>query len=197
MKLREIWSSQERQHAAFERLIGPHLKRLYRLAYRYAGNRDDAEDLVQDLVIKLYPRLEELKRIDRPVPWLARVLYRQFIDNYRHRQRSPIDPLQSGEEHYLTHPHPGAGPSDHASQASIRRLLERALEHVKTEQRMLLLMHDAEGYGLEEISEIVDLPVGTIKSRLSRARHHLRQVIQAMEPDFVSDVLNYRDEISR
>ena len=81
----------------------PHLQSLYRQAIRYTENRDDAEDLVQDLLLKLFPRLDELERIDRLPPWLARVLYRLFVDDFRRRQRSPIEPVDDEQQLYQNH----------------------------------------------------------------------------------------------
>ncbi|MFQ5488882.1 MAG: RNA polymerase sigma factor, partial [Gammaproteobacteria bacterium] len=77
------FSSKRADQAHFERLLRPHLEQLYRLAYRFTGNATDAEDLVQDLLIKIYPRREELKQVEKLRPWLARVMYNLFIDHKR------------------------------------------------------------------------------------------------------------------
>jgi RNA polymerase sigma factor (sigma-70 family) len=73
----------------FERLVRPHLTLLYRLAYRYTGTREDAEDLLQDLMVKLYGRLDELEQVRDLKPWLMRALYNAFVDGVRRRQRIP------------------------------------------------------------------------------------------------------------
>ena len=73
----------------FEELIRPHVMPLYEAAYRFLGNRSDAEDLVQDLLVKLYPRTDEMGAVRELRPWLMRVLYRQFIDSVRNRSRTP------------------------------------------------------------------------------------------------------------
>ena len=96
--INRVWPFRQDSHAQFERLIRPHLKRLYSLAYRFTGQRDDAEDLVQDLLLKLYPRLEEMQAIDKLSPWLSKVLYRQYVDQYRRKQRSPISFMNEDEE---------------------------------------------------------------------------------------------------
>jgi len=86
------------RHDAFETLLRPHLDALYRLAYRFTGNPADAEDLVQDVLIKLYPRRAELASIERLRPWLARVLYRQFVDKSRIHARTPFASLELVDE---------------------------------------------------------------------------------------------------
>ena len=68
---------------AFTALVRPHLDRLYRLAFRLTGTREDAQDLVQDVMLKLYPQVDRLAGIDAPQTWLNRVLYNQFIDDQR------------------------------------------------------------------------------------------------------------------
>ncbi len=77
----------------FEKLVQPHLQALYRFAFRLAGQQQDAEDLVQDVIVKLYPRLDELEAIEQLRPWLNRVLYRHFIDQVRRKGRQSDRPL--------------------------------------------------------------------------------------------------------
>ncbi len=68
---------------SFEALLMPQLAQLHRLAYHYTGQQCDAEDLVQELLLKLYPRLKELQRVKKLRPWLAKALYRLFVDRCR------------------------------------------------------------------------------------------------------------------
>ena len=74
----------------FEDLVRPHVEYLYRLAWRFTASVPDAEDLIQDVLLKLYPRTEEMLGIQRLRPWLARVLYHQYVDSVRRRARSPV-----------------------------------------------------------------------------------------------------------
>lgn len=67
----------------FEELVYPHINYLYRLAFRFCGNQADAEDLVQDLLIKLYPKRAELEKVEKLRPWVTTSLYRMFVDSYR------------------------------------------------------------------------------------------------------------------
>src|SRR5262245_55826898 len=76
--------------AEFERLLREHVPARYRSAYRWTGTVDRAEDLVQQLLIRLYPRLPELRELDRVRPWAMRVMYRIFVDELRRERTSPV-----------------------------------------------------------------------------------------------------------
>lgn len=151
------------------------------MAYRLTGRREDAEDLVQELLTKLYPRCHELETIERLRPWLLRVLYCQFIDNHRRHSRSPLslasdlsdrtsEPLE-----YLTAP---GNPEADADQAEQTGLLLVAIARLSEDHRIVLSLHDVEGYKLEEIQAVLDCPIGTLKSRLHRARARLRELLE-------------------
>src|SRR5262245_39417832 len=77
--------------AEFERLLREHVPALYRSAYRWTGTVDRAEDLVQQLLMRLYPRLAELRKLDRLRPWALRVMYRIFVDELRRERASPVE----------------------------------------------------------------------------------------------------------
>ncbi|MCW9013371.1 MAG: RNA polymerase sigma factor [Gammaproteobacteria bacterium] len=186
MAIINMWPRKRSSHAQFEQLVQPHLQRLYKLAYRFAGQRDDAEDLVQDVLLKLYPRLEEMQAIEKLGPWLARVLYRHFIDRLRSQQRSPIQFIDDEQPFYESHVSDGLEPDDLLESELSQQSLQRALDQLNEDQRLLVLLHDVEGYSLPEINQLLDVSVGTIKSRLSRARSKLREILGKMEP--LSDV---------
>ncbi len=163
----------------FERLVRPHFDRLYRLAWRLAGQKSQAEDLFQELLIRAYGKLDELARIDEPGPWLARVMYNLFIDERRRFARQRLHTVEEGNL-------PGEGiaglsGADDPAQDNERRerieALDSALAQLSDEHRTVVLLHDTEGYKLVEIQELIGVPVGTIKSRLHRARAHLREIL--------------------
>ena len=160
-----------RQEDPFATLLAPHLDRLYRLAYRLTGTVSDAEDLLQDVLIKLYTRKTEITSIRELEPWLGRVLYNQFIDDKRRFSRSPIRLVGLDYDQV-----PAAQDVGHA--LDIQRQLDLALRQLSEEHRTVVLLHDVEGYKLEEIQEVTDTPVGTLKSRLHRARARLRELLK-------------------
>ena len=178
------FSSKRADQAHFERLLRPHLEQLYRLAYRFTGNPTDAEDLVQDLLIKIYPRREELKQVEKLRPWLARVMYNLFIDHKRRHSRSPvhlavdnIGDEESGGSLLDQIPTEAAGPEEETARHIDLTHLQASLEALSDDHRLVLMLHDIEGYTLEEMTAIVECPIGTLKSRLHRARARLREIL--------------------
>lgn len=164
----------------FEERVQPHLGTMYRFAYRLTGQREDAEDLVQDVVVKLYGKLDELESLDRPGAWLNKVLYRQFVDDARRRARQSLrfegefaDPrgLQSWLDSV---PDERPGPADRLELDRLQPRVRKLLDTLPADHRTLLLLHDVDHWRLEDLSEVVDLPVGTLKSRLHRIRSALR-----------------------
>src|SRR6266705_1905336 len=165
----------------FEDLLRPQVEYLYRLAWRFTGSVADAEYLVQDVLIKLFPRTKELLEIERLRPWLARVLYHQYVDSVRQRARSPIVELVTdagGEDNPLDAlPATKDGTEEHAERSGQRERILRALDRLNPEQRAVVAMHDVEGYSLAELEKLLETPLGTLKSRLHRARQRLRALL--------------------
>ena len=171
--------SNAEQNLNFERIVRPHFDRLYRLAWRLTGNKAEAEDLFQELLVKAYGLLDDLVAIEEPGSWLSRVMYNLFVDQHR---RYPRQRMHLVDEGHL----PGAGLADLAGDldpvTDIERLenlmrLDAALGQLSEEHRLIVLLHDTEGYKLKEIQDITGVPVGTIKSRLHRARARLRDIL--------------------
>ncbi len=176
--------SDHNRSATFERLIRPHTERLYRFAYRLTGSKPEAEDLFQDVLVKLFGKLDDLIEIDEPGSWASRVMYNHFIDNRRRFSRQRLISVDEGQLP------PGgveafAG-SDNPEQDAERLdniiRLDKALAALSDEHRLVVLLHDAEGYKLKEIQDITGDPIGTLKSRLHRARARLRELLSAAEP---------------
>lgn len=171
--------SSDDHKATFERLVRPHFDRLWRLAFRLTGRKPEAEDLFQELLIKAYRLLDDLVTIDEPGSWLSRVMYNLFVDERRRFQRRrmhlvdeaslPADGIEAlaGTDDPVR---------DNERLETLRRL-DIALAQLSDEHRIVVLLHDTEGYKLEEIHELMDIPVGTVKSRLHRARARLREIL--------------------
>lgn len=167
--------------AGFDALVSPHLVRLYRLAYRFTGAPEDAEDLVQALLVKLIPQQQKLAQVEQLGPWLARSLYHLYVDQLRRRSISPLD-LGDGDggealEALATEP---TAPEDAVEQLLTQERVAAAVAQLPDEQRMLIAWHDIEGYTLEELADRHHIPIGTLKSRLHRARARLRRML--MQP---------------
>lgn len=175
--------SDDTRAAEFDRLLRQHIPAFYRCAHRWTGTPDRAEDLVQELLVRLYPRLDELRELDRPRPWAMRVMYRIFVDQLRRERSSPVQFGMEISGNSTTEDEELELADDSEEPA---RLLEQHLTHERIlaawtqlgeEHRVLLSMHDIEGYTLTELSAIVTAPLGTLKSRLHRARAKLRELL--------------------
>lgn len=160
----------------FETLLQPHLPRLFQLGYRLTGDRHEAEDLVQDVCLKFIPDLTSLQRLDAPGPWLARCLYRAFVDGHRHQTRSPVEYTDELPEVESGAP----GPEAQAIAAATQAQIEQALQQLSPDARAVVVWHDVEGYTLDELAQQLGTPLGTLKARLHRARLQLRQLL--MQP---------------
>ena len=181
MVAKNILPFRHSKNVQFESLIKPHLKRLYSLAYRFTGQRSDAEDLVQDVLIKLFPRLEEMQTIEKLSPWLARVLYRHFIDVLRSKNRSLVD-LLDDDSFLESIAVEDQGPEQNLDLSQTQNRLQYCLNKLNEDQRLIVILHDVEGYTLQEIHFLNDVSIGTLKSRLNRARGRLRDLLKKMEP---------------
>lgn len=162
---------------------------MYRFAFRLAGQQQDAEDLVQDVIVKLYPRLDELESIDQLRPWLNRVLYRHFIDQVRRKRRQSDRPLSEvvdaeNQSAYMeSFASDDAGPEALVDSSRLGPVLDQVMATLAPDQRTLIMLHDVDGWRQEDIAEILDIPLGTVKSRLHRCRAALREKLQReLEP---------------
>lgn len=170
-----IWQGAKHGSSSFEELVAPHIEPLYRLGYRFSGTRHDAEDLVQELLTRLYPKVKELSAIEKLGPWLSKSLYHLFIDQNRSKTRSPValmDDMGLDIEAAIC---VNGGPDISLARQQAYGQLEKALFTLNFDQRSLVAMHDMEGYTLPELSGMLDTPLGTLKSRLHRARASLRE----------------------
>jgi len=180
MSIVNLWS-RSKQTDRFEILLRPFIPFLYQLAWRFTRTQADAEDLVQDLLSKLYPRLDELEKIENLRAWLARVLYRQYVDRLRRQSRSPVDLADTSADSDDEQEIP-LSTRPEQEQAQLIAQIERLLPRLNDDQRLLLVLHDVEGYTLTEIQDMTETPVGTLKSRLNRARKKLRNLMEPFSP---------------
>lgn len=161
-----------------------HIPALYRCAYRWTGAVERAEDLLQELLVRLYPKLEELRTLDRIRPWALRVMYRIFVDQLRRERSSPVQygvVTPSDEEAALEEDQafidPAAGPPELVEQQLTQERIVAVWGQLREEYRAVLSLHDIEDYSLPELAQIMDVPIGTLKSRLHRARAKLRELL--------------------
>lgn len=173
----------DRREAEFDRLIRQHIPAFFRSAYRWTGAVDQAEDLVQELLTRLFPRLDELRALDQVKPWAMRVMYRIFVDQLRRQRNSPVQFGLESEADDESEREEASIAADLEPEMLVERELTQeriaaAWAQLSEEHRIVLSMHDIEEYSLVEIAEITDTPVGTLKSRIHRARAKLRDLLE-------------------
>ena len=176
---REKESAAERTKR-FERDALQYMNQLYAAALRYTRNQDDAQDLVQDTYAKAYTSFHQFEPGTNLKAWLYRVLTTTFINNYRKDQRRPqtsdseIEDWQLADAASHTSDQ-GKSTEDVVLESLPDSDIKRALTEIPEEFRMAVYLADVEGFSYKEIAEIVNVPTGTVMSRLHRGRKLLRE----------------------
>jgi RNA polymerase sigma-70 factor (ECF subfamily) len=157
------------ERGAFDVLVTRHERRVYNLAYRMLGRRDDALDATQETFLACYRKLSGFRGQAAFTTWLHRVALNICYDALRRRSRE--EPAREEDE---VEPAPVADPADSSATAVDVR---RALLEVPEDFRAVLILHDVQGFLYEEIAEAIGVPVGTVKSRLHRGRVALARAL--------------------
>jgi RNA polymerase sigma-70 factor (ECF subfamily) len=162
----------------FAAIVQPHFAVLYRAALRLTRQRQDAEDLLQEVCVRAYTSVDELARVRSPLAWLLRAEYHLFVDLARRRGRSPLVTALDGCELAESTPSGEYGPE---------RVVDAQRDHERdaagwpwldADQRALLALH-AEGHGLDELAEILGIAKNAVSARLHRARQRLVKLLGA------------------
>lgn len=164
---------------AFNQLILSYQSLAYNLAYRILGDGEAAADATQDAFIKAYRNLNQYRGGSFKA-WLLRIVTNVCYDQLRNRQRRPTNSLDDMEvdPEYAGQLVDGAEqPDDFALRQELGRLLQAGIDHLPAEQRIALILSDVEGLSYEEVAQVMDTSLGTVKSRLSRARSKLRDFL--------------------
>lgn len=178
--------SLEASRVEFERLAARSKKQAYNLAYRLAGNREDAEDLVQEAYLRAFRSFERYNR-DMPFEnWLFRILSNLFIDTLRRRPKQAVLSLDrgsmgdAGEEDYAMEiPDYESNPEDIVMKGVMDENLADALGALPKEFRRAVLLCDIDGLSYEEIAQAMGTSIGTVRSRIHRGRTAMRKRMEA------------------
>jgi len=171
--------------AAFEVLVRTHQDRVYDFCVRMLGDREEAFDLTQEIFISVHRNLEKFRADAKLTTWLYRIARNHCLNRLKHlkrRGRGVTDEYGELNELSITQSLGGTeAPDENLVRKKSRELVHKAIEQLDEEQRALVVLRDVEGLSYEEIMEITELPEGTVKSRLHRAREKLAGILERLE----------------
>jgi RNA polymerase sigma-70 factor (ECF subfamily) len=162
--------------SAWETLVNTFAKRIFSMAYQFSGSRQEAEDKTQEVFLKLYGALPRYDAGKNFQAWLLTLAKNHLIDEYR---RTKWEKTQRDEfdERVLAQT-AGADPEQDLVEKETKTLVWEGLDRLSADMRMVIILRDLQGKSYEEVAEILDLPLGTVKSRVNRARLQLAQVLK-------------------
>jgi RNA polymerase sigma-70 factor (ECF subfamily) len=174
---------------AFDELIRKYEKRVYNFAYRLSGNHEDANDIASETFVRVFNSIGSFRGDASFLTWLFRVITNIYLDE---RKRQKARPRQSLEEiieleetslvRQIEDPQPG--PEEVVQAGERTDLLQAAILALPEYQRVMIVLYHTESKSYEEIAELMQLPIGTVKSRLNRARLTLREKLAPMREHF-------------
>jgi len=166
----------------FENVFLQYQKMIYNLAWRIMGNKEDAEDITQEVAMKIYRNLHKCKGEGFLSAWIGKITHNTCMDVLRRKKgkytTSLDDVVELGDgEVQVQMQDNEASPEELLLQKEISGQIESALQKLPPEFRSLVVLRDVNGYSYEEIAEILDLPKGTVKSRIFRGRIKLKDIL--------------------
>lgn len=168
--------------AAFEELISGYEKRVFNIIYRIIGDYNEAEDISQEVFIKVFRTIKNFKEKSSFYTWLYRVAVNECINVLKERRKiyaySVDSPIKVEDDEIIREIRDDKeSPEKRFEYKELRACLEDALNRISYEHRMMIVLRDIQGFSYEEIAEIMQCPTGTVKSRISRARKALRELL--------------------
>jgi RNA polymerase sigma-70 factor (ECF subfamily) len=168
--------------AAWEEIVQTYSRRVYNLAYRFTSRADSAEDLTQDVFVRVYRSLDQYNPKQGDLQnWLMRLARNLIIDDYRKRQRAPQDDIADDLEDHKYHLR--------SSENSVHREMERrelgaqvqsGIDKLSPDLRTCVILRDIEELSYQEIVDLLKIPEGTVKSRINRGRIELAKILRRM-----------------
>ncbi len=174
---------------AFDTLVRTYEKRVYNLAYRLSGNYDEAQDIVVESFIRVFQALKMFRGDANFSTWLFRIVTNVYLDRRkrtRNKQHLSLEEYIELDENSVSRQVEDQGPTpDVIAEANERTdLLQQAIASLPDYQRTMIVLYHTEGLAYDEIAEVLSLPIGTVKSRLNRARLTLREKLEPLKELF-------------
>lgn len=168
---------------SFEQLVRNYNRYVYNIAYRMMGNEEDAKDMAQEALIKAYKHIKSFKQEANFSTWLYRIVINTCKDELRkkHTQNLSLDAAISEEKtglELLENPDQNVNPVIVYEQQELKKELQEALNTLPEESKSIVILKDIMGYSYQEIGDILEIPIGTVRSRLSRSRQSLKNQLQ-------------------
>ncbi|MCG0240062.1 MAG: sigma-70 family RNA polymerase sigma factor [Firmicutes bacterium] len=164
---------------AFEALIIQYERKVYNLAYRLTGNPEDASDLAQEAFVRVYQSLGDFRGDSSFATWLYRIVANACRDELRRRQRQRTVSLEVTVENedgemVRQYADEGEGPDQTLERVELQRLVRETLATLDEDHRQILILRDFQDLSYQDIADLLNLSLGTVKSRINRARHALK-----------------------
>ncbi len=169
------------EQQAFGQLVGRYQKSVYNLAYRMTGRREDAENLTQETFLRAYAKLETFQIGRRFSPWLFRIASNLCINwkSRRERRELSLDSLDESQKEQLLFSDASADPLFQIEQDQLQTLLQQEILALPIRYRLVFTLRYVEDHSCREIAEILDMPEGTVKTHLFRARRILKEKLKS------------------
>jgi RNA polymerase sigma factor (sigma-70 family) len=175
---RQHYSDTEKQQV-FNNEFMPHINAMYNFAYRLTLDRDDAKDLLQDTYLKAYRFIDSFQQGTNAKAWLFRILKNSFINDYRKKSKEPSKVDYQEVESYYNSDEVDRQITPDLRVESLNNMIgdeiSNALNSLDVDFRTVIILCDLEGFKYEEMAKILDIPIGTVRSRLHRARNLLKE----------------------
>jgi len=171
--------TKEQQKKLFQELLIPELGALFRTALRMTRNREDAEDLVQETTTKAFSAFDRFEEGTNFRAWIFKILTNTFINNYyRVRERDKLPSLDEMEEESAFQPvFDGISPEQALLNTLTKEDIQKAIDIIPIDFKSVVILNLVEGFSYKETAEILDIPIGTVMSRLHRGRKILQKLL--------------------
>ena len=176
--------------AAWEEIVSLYSRRIYNLAYRFTSRADAAEDLTQEVFVRVYRSLAQYDAKQGDLQnWLMRLARNLVIDDYRRRQRAPQDTRAEDLEVHTYHLRAAGGsPQTEMERSELGAQVQAGIDKLPPDLRTCVILRDIEELTYQEIVDHLRIPEGTVKSRINRGRIELAKILRRMRVVAMSDV---------